>query len=350
MKRVTYISNFAEGLTAHEILEIAEVSARNNLKNDLTGVLFCFKGIFYQILEGEEKALDNCLASIKADPRHANIHILNIEHNIPERNYEGWKMKMVDLDKNTDPLITPIRKLLDTLSRTHFTLEKYVPEEVLRGIQSGKDPLGWGFQRERKVVLFCDMIGSTSFAEVLELDEMEILLDTYFEISSRVIHRSGGTIDKLIGDGFMASYPFDQADAAVRASVSIIEQLAAQREKADAPQLKLLYAGIGLSAGAIVKGNIGSSIKKDYTLLGDVVNSASRLESATRKFGHAVIFDFRLKKRLSEKMKKQVEKLGRYQPKGRVKNMSVYTIKNAHIPFDRTPKQIREAIQNSHAG
>ncbi len=347
---MTYISNFARGLTAREIMEIAEVSARNNLKHNLTGVLFCFKGIFYQILEGEEKAVDNCLNSIKADPRHANIHILNIEYNIPQRNYASWKMKTVDLDKNTDPLITPIRKLLDTLSRTHFTLEKYVPEEVLRGIQSGQDPLDWGFQRERKVVLFCDMIGSTSFAEILELDEMKILLDTYFDISSRAIHRSGGTIEKLIGDGFMASFPYDQADAAVRASVSIIEQLVAQRKKAQAPQLKLLYAGIGLSAGSIVKGNIGSAIKKDYTLLGDVVNSASRLESATRKFGHALIFDFRLKKQLSDKMKKQVEKLGRYQPKGRVKNMSVYTVKNAQMAFDRTPKQIREAIQDLYAG
>lgn len=342
---MTYISNFAEGLTAPEIMEIAEVSAKNNLENELTGVLFCFKGIFYQILEGEPDALDACLESIKADPRHANIHILNIENDIAQRNFENWEMRTVNLDVNTDPLISPIRKLLDTLSRTHFTLEKYVPEEVLNGIQAGEDPLDWGFQREKKVVLFSDMIGSTSFAEILELDEMELLLDTYFDISTDAIHHSGGTIDKLIGDGFMASYPFDRADAAIQASVSIIEQLAEQREKAQAPQLKLLYAGIGLSAGNVVKGNIGSAIKKDYTLLGDVVNSASRLESATRKFGHALIFDFRLKKCLSDTLVQNVEKLGRYKPKGRVKNMSVYTIKNAHIPFDRTPKQIREAIQ-----
>ncbi|HNE24498.1 MAG TPA: BLUF domain-containing protein, partial [Leptospiraceae bacterium] len=70
MKRLTYISNFSQPLARNEIERIGEVSVRNNARDGLTGALFCFHDVFYQVIEGEEQAIERCYSRILKDSRH----------------------------------------------------------------------------------------------------------------------------------------------------------------------------------------------------------------------------------------------------------------------------------------
>ncbi len=344
MDRITYISSYSEELTSEDIEEIGRVSVANNKRDNLTGVLICLRGNFYQIIEGDSKLLSDCFNRIQQDPRHSNIFILNIEKNIEERQYGQWNMKTILLENNTNDLILPIQNLLDSLTGTHQILEKYTPVEVLDGIQQGLNPVYWKFKRDELVVLFSDLVSFTTITEKINLSEMKILLDTFFELASNAIEKSNGRITKLTGDGFMAYYPLEAATSALRASIEIIKGLKKQREISDSAFLSLAYCGIGLSAGIVVRGNIGSTIKKDYTILGDVVNSASRLESLTREIGYSILFDQRFMKYYEASSDLRILKLGEHTLKGKSKRLKVYTVEDPDILFDRTPEEIANEI------
>ena len=344
MNRLTYISSFGRSTSLKDIREIGRISEVNNARDNLTGVLLCFRGVFYQIIEGEEEEINRCFDRIKADPRHDDIFILNIEKEIPSRMYEEWKMKTVFLDDQKFPLIMPIRNLLDSLAKTHSILKQYVPKEILEGIQRGSEPQNWGFRREEYVIMFSDLLCFTTITEKIDLPGMQELLDTFFEIASKIIAESGGMIAKLTGDGFMAYYPVTIANLALRAGTDIIKALRQQRQQSSSPFIQLAYCGIGISAGTVVQGNVGSARRQDYTLLGDVVNSASRLESYTRETGHAILFDQGLYQYLTPEKELPILDLGQHMLKGKTKKSQIYTVDDPATVFDKTTAEIADAI------
>lgn len=346
MDRVTYISKFSQGVTVKDIEEIGSKSEANNARDNLTGVLMCFKGVFYQIIEGTPTTLYKCLSRIKSDPRHEDIFILDIERNIEKRLYGEWRMKTVLLEGNTDPLVSPIRDLLGSLTNTHSKLKKYAPFEVLDGIQQGQNPLKWKMKRAELIVLFSDLVGFSTLVENADIDDVQKVLDNYFEVSLAAINNSGGTVSKLMGDGFMAYYPIDHAKSALQASVRIINGLKKIREKAVSPFEKLIYCSIGISAGQVVKGNVGSMVKMDFTILGDVVNSASRLESYTRTKKHSVIFDHRFKQCLPEDLRFEILDIGKLKPKGKSQTLKIFTVSEPNIPFDKSPVEIAKIMRS----
>lgn len=346
MDRLTYISSYGKEISPQEISAIGRKSQVNNAKDNLTGVLLCFKGIFYQILEGDPAPLYRCFNRIQDDHRHSDLMILNIEKNVNERLYGQWKMKTMILDDSTDPITTPLRDLLNLMTRTYRTLERYVPLEVLEGIQQGIDPLSWGLERQKRVVLFVDMVGFSTMIEKINLAQLQDLLDVFFELASKAIDNTGGRISKLLGDGFMAYYSLKDASLALRGAISIVKGLKELRAVTASPFLKLAYCGIGISAGPLVMGNVGSTVKKDYTLLGDVVNSASRLETYTRKAGYNILFDHRFVKFLAKDHHWPLLKLGKYKLKGKMNELHVYTLDDPDVIFDRSPKQIAHEIMN----
>jgi class 3 adenylate cyclase len=346
MDRITYISKFSDGITLKDIEEIRDKSMANNTRDDLTGALVCFKGVFYQILEGPPETLYPCLERIRLDPRHQDIFILDIKHEVAERLYARWKMKTVILDENNDPLITPIRNLLASLVTTHTTLKKYAPEEVLEGIQQGESPLIWKMKREEKIVVFCDLIAFSTLVENADIEDIEEVLNSYFEISLSAILNSGGVISKLLGDGFLAYYPISHVESALGAALQIIEKLSKKRALAKSPYMELSYCAIGLSAGPVLLGNIGSKHKMDYTILGDVVNSASRLESHCRDTGHSILFDHRFKSQLPDNSTFDIMNLGNVTPKGKTQSLKIYTLDRPEIPFDKTPEEIAEKLRS----
>jgi adenylate cyclase len=163
-------------------------------------------------------------------------------------------------------------------------LERYhspgVIEEVLHRGDEGMRRL----QTAEATVLFADLVGFTAFAENAPPERVAESLDAFLDLSVEAIFRAGGTLDKFIGDCVMAFFgaPVAQPDhalRAVRAAIEIQDGLAAWNARQAADGMPGFRARIGLNSGPVVVGDIGSSRRVDYTVLGNTVNVAARLEA-----------------------------------------------------------------------
>lgn len=343
MKRITYISNFARPLSFEDIEQISETSNRNNGRDELTGALFCFRNIFYQILEGPEEKVDQCYKRIMGDDRHDNIFCLQVERDIDRRMYPDWKMNTVVLDERTDSLVRPIKNLLSALVNTHRQMETYTPGPVLAAIQQGIDPAELKPRRTERIVLFSDIVSSTSLIEGMAADDINRFLEAYYGAANAAILEHEGEILKLTGDGLMAHFDPDQAADAVRAALSLLERLKRVREAAGPDDiLSQLHTGIGITSGAVLEGNIGSEHFRDYSLIGDTVNTAARLESVTRKVFKAIVFDGAIAGRLGADF--NVKQVGTYKPKGKRERLKIYTVQHPVIDL---PAAIRRSVTSS---
>ena len=347
MKRVTYISKFSPGISDDDIQAIKSASDKNNQQYNITGVLLVFNGMFYQVIEGDSSAIDLTIRRIKRDPRHQDMYILQTEKGV-ERQYNQWELRNIGQETEEEPLFQPIRNLLDSLANTHHVLEKFAPQPILQGLQEGQNPLEWKFKKSEKVVLFFDLVASTTFTEVLSLNEMAELLEFFYGIANNKIFLTGGTISKLTGDGLMAYYSAEEADMALAAAVEIMKDLYFFREHNADNVKRFVYAGCGISAGPVIKGNIGSIEKMDYTLLGDVVNSAARLESITRKTGQTMTIPHRFKSMLSD-MFTDVKRIGYYRPKGKSQQLQIYSVDDEMLKFGLDPAEIKKLILAENA-
>ncbi|MBU5612130.1 CHASE2 domain-containing protein [Geomonas azotofigens] len=152
-----------------------------------------------------------------------------------------------------------------------------------------------GGEKREVTVLFSDVRGFTTFSERHAPEEVVALLNEYLGEMTDVVLTWGGTLDKFIGDAIMvfwnAPLPCpDHAERAVRCALEMQERLARLHEKWDREGKPKLSCGIGINTGEVIVGNIGAEGKKmDYTVIGDEVNLASRVESLTRTFGAGIL-------------------------------------------------------------
>lgn len=157
----------------------------------------------------------------------------------------------------------------------------YISPEILEMVMA--DPGGnlLGGRRMDVTVVFTDIRGFTSFAEGTDPERVVVAINEYFEIATRHIHQQGGYVDKFIGDAVLGVFgaPIarpDHAARALRASVAMQRELLAQ----DAARNPLLgRVGIGVNSGVAVAGDLGSEVKRQYSVIGDCVNVASRLNA-----------------------------------------------------------------------
>jgi adenylate cyclase len=139
-------------------------------------------------------------------------------------------------------------------------------------------------------VMFVDIRGFTAAARTRAPQEVVDRLDAAFAVLVEIVDRNGGIVNKFLGDGFLALFgaPFDDPDAARRAVTAAREMLAAIEQhnvRSDWP----LRIGIGLHFGNVVAGNVGSPRRKEYTVIGDTVNLASRIEGLNKQFGSQLL-------------------------------------------------------------
>lgn len=201
--------------------------------------------------------------------------------------------------------------LLVPLSYLGVTVHKYVMEEKEKRRLKGafqvyvapavvqeilRDPKALKLGGEQRVltVLFSDIRGFTSMSEGLKPEELVLLLNDYLTEMTQVIFRHEGTLDKYIGDAIMAIYgaPLAQADHPLRACQSALEMMEALktlRERWEPRGLPRLDIGIGINSGEMVVGNMGSERRFDYTVMGDNVNLASRLEGLNKHYGTHIL-------------------------------------------------------------
>jgi class 3 adenylate cyclase len=325
MKRLAYISKISHQLSFAEIQQIGEVSIKNNQRQNLTGVLLYLKGIFFQILEGETEKVDNLYKKILTDERHTDILCLKAEQHITERIFPDWAMKTINLDENSELLIQPIKILLQTLTESHRVLERYTQPSVFNFINQGINPLMVLPKMVEKIIFFGDIVAFSTLSEKLPVTEVVTLVNHYLTICTRIITAQGGEVIKFIGDCVMASFNKEQGDAAIRASLDILKELNNLRESVESHNpLHYLYAGIGLSCGDVIEGNVGSTVKMDYTLLGDAVNVAARLEALTRQLPYALALTTKVKNHCQANW--PFINLGEHQAKGKQELIQVYSI------------------------
>ena len=189
-----------------------------------------------------------------------------------------------------------VNKMADELSereRVKAAFARYVSKQVMNSILDSNADIRLSGDRRRISVLFCDIRGFTSISENLPPEKVVQLLNEYFESMVEVVFRNKGTLDKFIGDGMMVIFgaPDDDPYQEENALKAAVEMQAELRKLADKwrPEGLNLRIGIGINSGPAIVGNIGSSQRMEYTAIGDTVNLASRLESATKELGVGIL-------------------------------------------------------------
>ena len=176
---------------------------------------------------------------------------------------------------------------LERRSRVEANLSRFLPAEVAQESSVVNSAMRLGGERRAVTVLFADVVSFTPFAESLPPEQVVAFLNQLFTTLTEVVFRHGGTVDKFMGDCVMAVFgaPRTKADH-VACAVAAAEDM--QRfVEAQAPAWKQEFGfdvrlGIGVNTGEAVVGNLGSEARMEYTVIGDVVNVAARLESLAR--------------------------------------------------------------------
>ncbi|MDA8425095.1 MAG: adenylate/guanylate cyclase domain-containing protein [Treponema sp.] len=167
---------------------------------------------------------------------------------------------------------------------------QYLSPTVIEELIAHPERLELGGEKRELTIFFSDIQGFTSISETLGPEELTALLNDYLTAMVDIIQEEGGTIDKFEGDAIIAFWnaPLDLGDHAVRgvrASLRCQSALAELRPAFRARVGKDMYMRVGLNSGPAVVGNMGSRTRFDYTMLGDAVNLASRLEGVNKQFG-----------------------------------------------------------------
>jgi adenylate cyclase len=210
----------------------------------------------------------------------------------------------ISANVNVLPLISSDDKKLGAMmliedisseKRMKSTMARYMDPGVadqLMGDGAGEDILGG--KSSEITVLFSDIRGFTNISEALGAQATVKMLNEYFTIMVDCITREGGMLDKFIGDAIMAGFGIpvsyaDNEDRAVRSAISMIVELWEWNVTRVAQGLDPLDHGVGLNTGMVVSGNIGSPKRMDYTMIGDGVNLAARLESACKQYSARIL-------------------------------------------------------------
>ena len=178
------------------------------------------------------------------------------------------------------------------------TFSKFVSQDVVEELLSNPEAIALGGAKKEVSVFFSDVRGFTTISEKLGPEELVQLLNEYLSVMTELIIDYRGTIDKYMGDAIMAFWgaPAKNDEHAYYACVAAIAQIEALHKlqvQWSQRQIPVLDIGIGINTGQAVVGNMGSSHRMDYTLMGDTVNLGSRLEGITKTYGvRACISEF----------------------------------------------------------
>ncbi len=198
---------------------------------------------------------------------------------------------------------------------------RYVSKDVVEFLVN--NPPALGGKRVEATVLFADIRNFTTLSEKLSPEAIVKILNDYFSLVTRDIHANRGMVDKFIGDGIMAVfgvpvfYP-DHALMAVKTALRMKVRIEELQEKYP------IRVGIGINSGLMICGNIGSHDRMDYTVIGDSVNQAARLEALTKEFNAQII----ISESTYEKVKDHIEArdLGWVRVKGKEQEIHIYEV------------------------
>lgn len=230
-----------------------------------------------------------------------------VEHKLQKKDYNDFK------------------KLFDT----------FIPKEIYDRIGfRGYERIVLGTaERKRLTIMFVDIMKFTTMSETIsDPYRALLLLNIYFDGIGEIIYRHHGYIDKYLGDGMLAVFDDDHTDEAVHAAIEIQEFI----KKFQISTIgKYIEVGIGINTGSVIVGTIGTKRRMDATVIGDVVNIASRLESMTRDQAYRIIISHDTYESLKHRELFSTHDLGKVTPRGKnepVHILGVDTFEKKELP------------------
>lgn len=203
---------------------------------------------------------------------------------------------------------------------------QYVPPELVQQMVAQAHPLSTEGESRTMTVLFADIRGFTTLSETLHPNDLKRLLNQFFDHTTRVIFEQRGTIDKYVGDMIMAFWGAPVTDPqharhAVIAALKMNDAVAALRPTLIAQGLPAVRIGIGLNTGIMNVGDMGSRFRRAYTVIGDAVNLASRLEGLTRAYNVDIVIGENTRNELDDIV---CRRLDRVRVKGKTQPVEVF--------------------------
>lgn len=217
---------------------------------------------------------------------------------------------------------------VESRTKRQFTdlFGQYVPPELVD--EMAKDPETYSMEgrKQELTVLFSDVRGFTTISEGLDPGELAQLMNAYLGKMTQVIRNRRGTLDKYIGDAIMAFWgaPVSNAEHAREAVLTALEMQRAVRELDEPFKARgwpELHIGVGINSGPMTVGDMGSPIRKAYTVMGDAVNLASRLEGITKQYGVGIIAGEGTKALVKDVLFREVD---RVRVKGKDEPVAIY--------------------------
>lgn len=213
---------------------------------------------------------------------------------------EGDLEQRVDVSRHDEigDLAEAFNEMTKGLQEREFirqTFQKFVHKDVVNQLLENPDMIKVGGEKKKVTIIFTDIRGFTTLSEILSPHELIGLLNSYFAKLLPIIDKNGGVLDKFIGDAMMIVFgtPLAKEDDALRAIKTGLEmrdkviELNIQRERDGRDHITM---GVGINTGTVIAGNVGSEDRMEYTVLGDAVNVAARLEGQSRT-GDVIISD-----------------------------------------------------------
>jgi len=238
------------------------------------------------------------------------------------------------------PLLATATMLAGTLGVKFFTEEKqrrqvercfehYLDRSIVTRLVEQPEQLRLGGERRELTVLFCDIRQFTSLAEGVSPETSVEMLNEFFTAMTEVVFASGGLVDKFVGDQIMAFWgaPIESrqhASAACGAALAMMEEFARLRHQWEVKHRRTMDCGVGINSGPMVVGNIGSARRFAYTVIGDNVNVAARLEALNKLYATHILVGPATYAGAQEQFR--FREIGQVRVRGRTQSLAVYEL------------------------
>ncbi len=206
-----------------------------------------------------------------------------------------------------------------------YAFAKYVSPAAMQTIEKDPTNLHLGGQRRNLTFMFCDIRGFTSFSESNDPEYVQAVLSRYFTVMNRIIlHHYNGAINKLMGDAIMAywGFPLCRDDHAYQTVAAALAMKKAMEEWHADPENPPIRIGIGINTGDAIIGNVGSEDFMDFTVIGDAVNIAARLESLNKEYGTTIIISSTTRDVIQDRV--EIRRIGTIRVRGKEQETEIF--------------------------
>lgn len=203
--------------------------------------------------------------------------------------------------------------------------EKFIPEDIFKEIGfRGYEKIVLGSSHKKHLnVMFLDIMGFTSISEQISPERALLLLNIYFDGIGELIYKYGGYIDKFLGDGIMIIFEKETSDNTLACAIEIQDFIKRFQISSIGKKINI---GIGINTGEVIVGTIGTKRRMDATVIGDTVNTASRLENLTRKYEKNIILSQSVIDRIENPERFSIHEIDTVFLKGKEQSTKIFSL------------------------